>query len=166
MKRRAVITLLGGAAVWPLAARAQQIAIGFLHSGSQRLWAHATKALHDSLKEAGYTEGQNLTVEYRWADDQFDRLPVLAANLASHRPSLIVVGGGSIAAHAAKSATSTIPIIFAIGSSNGGDGSFSTGTRPAADPAMSAVPPKAEVNPDIGICRDGVLAGWRWQTRA
>src|SRR5262249_9472102 len=110
MRRREFITLLGGAAVaWPGAARAQQPVVGFLNSGSQKEWAHAVAAFQGSLKEAGYVPEQNLRIEYRWAQDQYDRLPTLAADLAG-------VGGGTLAALAAKRATSTIPIVFAIGS--------------------------------------------------
>ena len=116
MQRRLFITLLGSTAVWPLAARAQQVVVGFLHSGSQQEWAHAVAAFQSSLKEAGYVANQNLRMEFRWAQDEYDRLPTLAAELAGRNPSLIFVGGGTLAALAAKRATSTIPIVFAIGS--------------------------------------------------
>ena len=116
MKRREFFTLLGGAAAWPLVARAQQAVVGFLHSGSQQEWAHAVAAFQDSLKEAGYVADQNLRIDYRWAQDQYDRLPALAADLAGRNPSLMFVGGGTLAALAAKRATATIPIVFAIGS--------------------------------------------------
>ena len=117
MRRREFITLLGGAAVaWPGAARAQQPVVGFLNSGSQKEWAHAVAAFQGSLKEAGHVADQNLRIEYRWAQDQYDRLPTLAADLAGRNPSVMFVGGGTLAALAAKRATSTIPIVFAIGS--------------------------------------------------
>jgi putative tryptophan/tyrosine transport system substrate-binding protein len=117
MRRREFITLLGGAAVaWPGAARAQQPVVGFLNSGSQKEWAYAVGAFQGSLKEAGYVPDQNLRIEYRWAQDQYDRLPTLAADLAGRNPSVMFVGGGTLAALAAKRATSTIPIVFAIGS--------------------------------------------------
>jgi len=115
MRRREFIAGLASAATWPLAARAQQTSIGFLHSGSPREWAHAVAAFQTSLKEAGYGDGQNVTIEYRWANDQYDRLPNLAADLVARRPSLIMAGGGSLSALAAKRATSTIPIVTAIG---------------------------------------------------
>jgi putative ABC transport system substrate-binding protein len=115
MRRREFVTLLGGAAAWPLAARAQQAVVGFLHSGSQQEWGHAVAAFQAGLKEAGYVAGQNLRIEYRWAQDQYDRLPALAADLAGLNPSVMFAGGGSIAALAAKRATSTIPVVFAIG---------------------------------------------------
>jgi putative ABC transport system substrate-binding protein len=116
MKRRNFIKLIGGGvAAWPLVARAQQTAIGFLHSGSSREWTHAITAFHDGLKQGGYVEAQNVTIDYRWAEDLFDRLPTLAADMVSRKPSVIVVGGGSVAVLAAKQATSTIPLVFAIG---------------------------------------------------
>ena len=115
MKRREFITLLGGAAAWPLAASAQQTIVGFLHSGSQQEWTHAVAAFQGGLKEAGYVVDQNLRIDYRWAQDQYNRLPTLAADLAGSNPSLMFVGGGTLAALAAKRATSTIPIVFAIG---------------------------------------------------
>jgi putative ABC transport system substrate-binding protein len=114
--RRQFITLLGGAAAaWPHVARAQQTTIGFLHSGSQHEWAGVIAAFYGSLRGAGYVENQNVRFEYRWAENQYDRLPRLAADLASLNPSLIVVGGGAIAALAAKQASSRLPIVFAIG---------------------------------------------------
>src|SRR5262245_34631678 len=116
MRRRTFIAGLGGAAAWPVVGRAQQTIVGFLHSGSQQEWADAVAAFQGSLKEAGYIGDQNLRIEYRWAQDQYDRLPMLAADLAGRKPSLIFVGGGTLAALAAKRSTSTIPIVFAIGS--------------------------------------------------
>jgi putative tryptophan/tyrosine transport system substrate-binding protein len=116
LRRRDFVTLLSGVAVgWPLAASAQQPVVGFLHSGSQQEWSHAVAAFQGSLKDAGYVADQNLKIEYRWAQDQYDRLPTLAADLAGRNPSLMFVGGGTLAALAAKRATSTIPIVFAIG---------------------------------------------------
>jgi ABC-type uncharacterized transport system substrate-binding protein len=117
MRRRQFIALAAGAAtIWPLTATAQQALVGFLHSGSQQEWAHTLAAFHGSLKEAGDVADQNLRLEYRWAQDQHDRLPALAADLAGRHPALMFVGGGTLAALAAKRATSTIPIVFAIGS--------------------------------------------------
>jgi putative ABC transport system substrate-binding protein len=116
MRRRDFIAALGGAAAFPLAARGQQASIGFLHSGLEREWTYALAAFHDGLKAAGYTDKQNVTIEYRWADDQYDRLPALAADLVGRKNSAIVAGGGTLAALAAKRATSTIPIVIAVGS--------------------------------------------------
>jgi len=114
MKRRAFITLLGGAAVWARAARAQQPIplIGFLHAGSLNERVHLVAALREGLRAGGYIEGQNVTVDYRWAEDQFDRLPELAAELVRRHASVIVTPAGTVAALAAKRATPTIPIIF------------------------------------------------------
>jgi putative tryptophan/tyrosine transport system substrate-binding protein len=116
MRRREFIALLGGAsAVWPLAARAQQVVVGFLHSGSQQEWTHAVAAFQGGLKEAGFVADQNLRIEFRWAQDQYDRLPALAADLVARNPSVVFASGGSLAALAAKRATSAIPVVFAIG---------------------------------------------------
>jgi ABC-type uncharacterized transport system substrate-binding protein len=134
MRRREFIAMIGGVvASPPLVARAQQATIGFLHSGSQQEWAHALAALHGSLKESGYVAGQNVTIEYRWADDQFDRLPTLSADLVSRKPALIVVGGGSIAALSVKRATTTIPVVFAIGADPVRMGLVSSLNRPGGN---------------------------------
>ena len=120
MQRREFIKAIAGSAVvWPLAARAQQSAmpvIGVLHGVSAAQWADRMVGFHQGLREMGYSEGRNVTIEYRWADGQFERLPTMAADLVSRKVAVICAGAGDVAIREAMAATKTIPVVFTTAS--------------------------------------------------
>jgi putative tryptophan/tyrosine transport system substrate-binding protein len=131
-KRREIISLLGAAAGWPLAARAQPLPVtGFLRSTSAAASTHYAFAFHQGLKDANFFEGQNVAIEYRYANDDIDRLPVLVADLL-RRPAAAIIGD-SPSTRAAKAATTTVPIVFVSGSDPVADGLVASFNRPGGN---------------------------------
>lgn len=158
MRRRDFITLLGGAAAtWPIAARAQQAAmpvIGFLHSASPDSYVSQMSAFRQSLSQSGYVEGQNVAIEYRWAQDQITRLPTLAAELAQRHVTVIAAGGSPASAMVAKSSTKTIPIVFMNAADPVAIGLVASFNRPGGN-ITGATLLSAELAPKrLGILRD------------
>ena len=134
MRRREFIGIAGGAAVWPLAGRAQQPqmpVIGYISGGSASFYQSILPAFREGLREQGYIEGQNVTIEYRWAEGDYDRLPAFAAEFVSRKVDVIAATGPS--SMAAKAATSTIPIVFTSGSDPVADGRVVSLARPGGN---------------------------------
>src|SRR5437763_1134022 len=158
MRRRDFIRLLGGAAVpVALGARAEQVrmpVIGFLNSGSPDSYVSQLKAFHQVLKEAGYVEGQNLSIEYRWAENQIDLLSSLADDLVRRKVSVIAAGGSPASALAAKSATATIPIVFINAADPVGIGLVASFNRPGGNITGATLLSAELVAKRLGILRD------------
>ena len=158
MNKREFITLIGSAAVaGPLAARAQQPAvpvIGFLSGRSRDEAAYALAAFHSGLKETGFVEGQNVAVEYRWAEGQEDRLPALAADLVRRQVTAIAATGGSAPVLAAKTATTTIPIVFLSGADPVKLGLIANFNRPEGNATGTYVFTTATEGKRLALLRD------------
>ena len=153
MRRREFITLLGGVAAWPLVARAQQAmpVVGFLRPGSPELNAHLVTAFRKGMGETGYTEGRNVAVEYRWADNDH-QLTELAADLVRLRVAVIATPGSTAAAAAAKSATTTIPVVFSAGGDPVQTGLVASLNRPGGN-----VTGVSSMSGELGTKRVGLL---------
>jgi putative ABC transport system substrate-binding protein len=160
IKRRAFIALLGGAAAgWPLVARAQQAAmpvIGFLSSRAPEDSPHLVVAFRHGLADGGFVEGQNVAIEYRWARGQYDLLPGMAAELVSRRVNVLTAAGGEPSALAAKRATSTIPIVFGLGSDPISVGLVESWNRPGGNATGITLLTRALEPKRLGLLREVV----------
>ena len=157
MRRREFILALGGAATWPLAARAQQPAmpvVGFLSSRAPEDSNHLVAAFRRGLAEGGFVEGQNVAIEFRWARGQYDLLPAMAAELVSRRVDVLTTAGGEPSALAAKRATSTIPIVFGLGSDPISVGLVESWNRPGGNATGVTLLTRLMEPKRLGLLRD------------
>jgi putative ABC transport system substrate-binding protein len=157
MRRREIITLLGGAVAWPLAARAQQPAlpvIGFMSSRSPEDSAHLVAAFRQGLAENGFVEGQTVAIEFRWAHGDYDRLPTLAAELVSRKVAVLVGVGGDVSAIVATKATRTIPVVFGMGGDPVKTGLVASFNRPGGNVTGYTLWTSEMESKRLGLMRD------------